>query len=76
MNQEAIDQHDKTQAEIAKLLAETFKINAENRAGKVESEVAKTLAETKKLNTENQWYLVFVTATATLALVAIVKLFI
>lgn len=48
-----LDQHDKIQAEIAKLMAETAKINSENR-----------------------YYPIIITATATLALVAIVKLFV
>lgn len=47
-----LDQHDKIQAEIAKLMAETSKIN-----------------------TENKWYLLIVGASATLAIVAVVKLF-
>lgn len=46
------DQHDKIQAEIAKLIAETSKINNENR-----------------------WYPMIVGASATLAIVAVVKLF-
>ena len=47
-----LDQHDKIQAEIAKLIAETSKINSENK-----------------------WYPVIVGASATLAIVAVVKLF-
>lgn len=31
MSQEALDRHDKIQAEIAKLIAETYKLNSENR---------------------------------------------
>ncbi|MBA1446428.1 MAG: hypothetical protein M3H12_06465 [Chromatiales bacterium] len=57
MNTEAVtkndlDQHDKIQAEIAKLIAETSKINSENK-----------------------WYPLIVGATATLAIVAAVKIF-
>lgn len=50
--QAELDQHDKIQAEIAKLMAETSKINSENR-----------------------WYPVVVGASATLAIVAVVKIF-
>jgi hypothetical protein len=42
---------------------------------KVQAEIAKLMAETSKINTENKYYLVVITASATLALVAIVKLF-
>jgi len=47
-----LDQHDKIQAEIAKLIAETSKINSENK-----------------------WYPLIVGASATLAIVAVVKMF-
>lgn len=47
-----LDQHDKIQAEIAKLIAETSKINSENK-----------------------WYPLIVGASATLAIVAVVKIF-
>jgi len=50
--QHDLDQHDKIQAEIAELIAETSKINSENR-----------------------WYPVIVGASATLAIVAVVKIF-
>ena len=50
--QKDLDQHDKIQAEIAKLMAETSKINSENK-----------------------WYPLIVGASATLAIVAIVKIF-
>ena len=49
----------KVDAEIANLIAETGKMNA----------------ETAKLNSENRYYPIIVTATATLALVAVVKIF-
>ncbi len=52
LDQKDIDQHDKIQAEIAKLIAETSKINK-----------------------ENQWYLLIVGASVTLAIVAVVKVF-
>lgn len=51
--QKDLDQHDKIQAEIAKLMAETSKINSEN----------------------NKWYPLIVEASATLAIVAVVKFF-
>ncbi len=51
--------HDKIQAEIAKLMAETSKINS----------------ETIKINSENRWYPAIVGATVTLAIVAVVKLY-
>ncbi len=57
---------DKARAEIAnlnalttKLAAETFKLNAEG----------------SKINTENRWYLLVVGSAATLAIVAVAKLF-
>ena len=42
---------------------------------KVRAEIAKLVAETSKINTENRWYLMVVGSGATLAIVAIVKLF-
>lgn len=42
---------------------------------KVRAEIAKLVAETSKINTENQWYVAIVASTATLAIVAVVKLF-
>ncbi len=47
-----LDQHDKIQAEIAKLITETSKINSKNK-----------------------WYPLIVGASATLAIVAVVKIF-
>ena len=49
----------KVDAEIANLIAETGKMNV----------------QTARLNSENRYYPIIVTATATLALVAVVKLF-
>ena len=43
---------------------------------KVRAEIAKLIAETAKINRENHWYPFVVGSGATLALVAIVKLFI
>jgi len=42
---------------------------------KVRAEIAKLIAETAKINKENQWYVAIVTSTATLAIVAVAKLF-
>ncbi|MFA8386848.1 MAG: hypothetical protein ACEPO2_14580 [Pelagibaca sp.] len=42
---------------------------------KVRAEIAKLVAETAKINKENQWYVAIVASTATLAIVAVVKLF-
>jgi hypothetical protein len=52
-------QDEKMRAEIANLIATTGKLNA----------------ETVKLQTENRWYLLVVGSGATLAIVAIAKLF-
>lgn len=42
---------------------------------KMRAEIAKLMAETAKLNSENRWYPLIVGSSATLAIVAIVKLF-
>lgn len=42
---------------------------------KVEAEIAKLIAETAKINGENRYYPLIVGATATLAIVAVVKMF-
>ena len=47
----------------------------ENTSKKVDAEIAKLIAETAKLNGENRYYPIIVTATATLAIVAVAKLF-
>lgn len=51
--------HDKIQAEIAKVF----------------SEIEKMRAETTKLNRESQWYPLIVGSITTLAIVAVVKIF-
>ena len=51
--------HDKIQAEIAKIFVE----------------IEKMRAETTKINSENRYYPIIITATATLALVAVAKLY-
>ena len=45
------------------------------RMRKLDAEIANLYAETTKINTENRWYLLVVGSGATLAIVAIVKLF-
>jgi hypothetical protein len=42
---------------------------------KMRAEIAKLIAETAKLNSENRWYPLVVGSGATLAIVAIVKIF-
>ena len=42
---------------------------------KIQAEIAKLIAETSKINNENRWYPAVVASGATLAIVAIVKLF-
>ena len=42
---------------------------------KVDAEIAKLIAETVKINKEIRWYEVMIIVTATLAIVAVVKLF-
>ncbi|MEM9098082.1 MAG: hypothetical protein AAGC79_06100 [Pseudomonadota bacterium] len=42
---------------------------------KMRAEIGKLMAETAKINTENRWYLMVVGSGVTLAIVAIVKLF-
>ncbi|MEE9271803.1 MAG: hypothetical protein V3U57_00815 [Robiginitomaculum sp.] len=42
---------------------------------KIQAEIAKLMAETAKINSENRWYPLIVGSTATLAIVAIVKMF-
>jgi len=42
---------------------------------KIDAEIAKLYAETSKINSENRWYLLVIGSGATLAIVAIVKLF-
>ncbi|MDF0603281.1 hypothetical protein P1J78_21305 [Psychromarinibacter sp. C21-152] len=43
---------------------------------RMEAEIAKLIAETSKINSENRWYPMVVASGLTLALVAIVKLFV
>lgn len=42
---------------------------------KIRAEIGKLMAETAKINRETQWYPAVVAASATLAIVAVVKLF-
>ncbi len=41
----------------------------------IRMKINKMFAETAKINAENHYYLIIITATATLALLAVVKLF-
>jgi uncharacterized tellurite resistance protein B-like protein len=81
--------HEKIQAEIAKLIAETSRINCETakinnhmkntdrvEIAKLMSEISRNSSETAKINSENRWYPAIIAATLTLALVAVVKVFI
>ena len=47
----------------------------ESQNRKVDAEIAKLMAETAKINSENKFYPLVVGSGATLAIVAIVKLF-
>ena len=49
--------------------------NTELTDDKVRAEIAKLIAETAKINTENRWYIAVVASGATLAIVAVAKLF-
>ena len=42
---------------------------------KMRAEIAKLIAETGKINKEKDWYVAIVVSTATLAIVAVVKIF-
>lgn len=42
---------------------------------KMRAEIANLIAETAKINSENRWYPAIIASTATLAIVAAVKLF-
>ena len=72
---------EKMRAEIAKMIAERFKVNAEMFKINAETaringpEIARLLAETAKINSESRWYPAVVASGATLAIVAIAKLF-
>lgn len=54
-------------------LAQHEKAQAQHE--KIQAEIAKLIAETSKINSENRWYPAIVGASITLALVAIVKIF-
>ena len=64
--QEQILADDKMRAEIAKMSAEIAKMSAET---------ANIFAQTIKLNKQNQWYLPVVGSAATLAILAVAKIF-
>jgi len=58
--------HKKIQAEIAKIFTENDKMR---------TEINKMIAETAKVNKDIRWYEVVIIVSATLAVVAIAKLF-
>ena len=55
--------------------AETRTQNDLDQHDKIQAEIAKLIAETSKINRENKWYPVIVGASATLAIVAVAKIF-
>lgn len=55
-----------------KTMAEADAVLEDN---KTRAEIAKLVAETSKINSENRWYPLIIGSTTTLAIVAIVKLF-
>ena len=63
----------KVDVAIANIIAMSGKLTAE--AGKLSAETAKVNAETMKINSENKYYPIIVTATATLAIVGLARLF-
>ena len=63
----------KVDVEIANIIAMSGKLTAET--GKLSAETAKVNAETMKINRENKYYPIIVTATATLAIVGLARLF-
>lgn len=60
-------------AETIKMAAETSKMTAET--AKAYAEVGKIRAEVDKISSENRYYPIIVTATATLAIVGLARLF-
>ena len=71
--QEQILADDKMRVEIAKMSAEIAKMTAE--IPNISAQTIKLHTETIKLNTENQWYLPVVGSAATLAILAVAKIF-
>lgn len=53
----------------------TVKVNEQDQHDRIQAEIAKLIAETSKINSENKWYPLIVGATATLVIVAVVKIF-
>lgn len=47
----------------------------ETHLRKIDAEIAKLLAETSKINAETRWYAAVIASSVTLAIVAVVKLF-
>ena len=70
----------KVDAEIANIIAMSIKLGAETRkmaaeTAKAYAEVGKIRAEVDKISSENRYYPIIVTATATLAIVGLARLF-
>ena len=72
-------QDEKLRAEIEKLRVETARLEQDRKIGaeigKLMAETSRINQETMKLSTENRWYLLVVGSGVTLAIVAVVKLF-
>jgi len=65
--------HEKMQAEIARIFMQIEKMRTDNQ--RTIEEIIKTGSETRKINSENRWYPFIVGSTVTLAIVAVVKLY-
>lgn len=70
----------KVDAEIANIIAMSIKLGAETskmaaETAKAYAEVEKIRAEVDKISSENRYYPIIVTATATLAIVGLARLF-
>ena len=63
---------EKLRAEIEKLRVETARLEQDRKIG---AEIGKLIAETAKITNENRWYPSVVGSGMTLAIVALVKLF-
>lgn len=78
MTQEERREHNnKVEAEIAKLIAETSRLNAirDPEIAHLKAITSKLLADVEKSRSETKWYLLVVGSGATLAIVAVAKLF-
>jgi hypothetical protein len=72
MTVEEIDNHDKIQAEIAKLIAETALLNRQTHAGAQIAEADKYRAETAKIYKDLKWHEIILLISGTLAFSAFV----